>query len=76
MIRPIPFRRPSVLSHLGADILNATEDRKHLGARPAVPGSKPAREALSVAKVSVDDQQGQLRSANDPAQGDQIAWSF
>ena len=55
MIRAIPLGRPVVFTHFVADVLDATEDRKHLAARDAVLGSELAGKALTVAKAPVDD---------------------
>ena len=61
MVRPIPLRRPVVLAHFVADVLDTAEDRKHFAAGVAALGSELATEALSVVEAPVDDQLGDQR---------------
>ncbi len=68
--RPVVFSvtvwRPPILAHLVADVLDATEDRKHLAARPTVLGAELAGEALAVAEAPVDDDPSHARSVDGP----------
>ena len=61
VIGPIPLRRPVVLAHFVADVLDTAEDRKHFAAGVAALGSELATEALSVVEAPVDDQPGDQR---------------
>lgn len=66
VIRPIPFRRPIVLTLFVADVLHAAENRKHFAARAAVLGTELAGEALPVAETPVDDQPGEPLAVDGP----------
>jgi len=66
MVRAIPLGRPSVLTLLVADVLNAAENREHLAASSPVLGSELAGEALTVAEAPVDDQPCQSLAVDGP----------
>jgi hypothetical protein len=65
-VGPIPLGRPAVLTLFVPDVLDSTEDRKHLAAGAAVLGAELAGEALPVSTAPVDDQPGQTRSVDRP----------
>ena len=67
MVRPIPFRRPTVFAHLIADVLNAAQNRKHLAARATVLRPELTSEALSIAEAPIDDQPRQPLAVDGPA---------
>ncbi len=66
VIRPVPRRRPIILTILVADALDAAEYREHLAACAAVLVAKLAVEAFPVSEAPVDFQPSQTRSVDGP----------